>query len=120
MVDFDKGDFIGREVLQTADKRRRTWGLRVACGIAHLGKSLSLDGAPAGVVCSTAWSPFQRCGVSLVRVDDADLGTGTRLEVECSDGQTHTGELCETPMYDQKREIPRGILVDIPEIPIED
>jgi len=26
-------------------------------------------------------------------------------------------EVCETPMYDQAREIPRGKLVDIPEIP---
>ena len=120
MVDFDKGDFIGREVLQTADKRRRTWGLRVEGGIAHLGRTLSLDSDPAGVVCSTAWSPFQGCGVSLIRVDNADLGPGTRLEVECNDGQTHTGEICDTPMYDQKREIPRGIVVDIPEIPTKD
>lgn len=116
-VDFDKGDFIGREALQAADKRRRTWGMRINGGIAHLGKTLSLDSKPAGIVCSTAWSPLQQCGVALVRVDDADLGPGTVLEVECSDGQTHSGELCDTPMYDQKREIPRGIMVDIPEIP---
>jgi len=28
-----------------------------------------------------------------------------------------TAETCDTPMYDQNREIPRGKLVDIPEIP---
>lgn len=117
MVDFKKADFIGKAALLAADKRCRTWGMRVDGGVAHIGRVLTHNGAPAGRVCSSAWSPFQQCGVALVRLDDPDLGAGTRLEVECVDGETRTAEVCETPMYDKKRLIPRGKLVDIPEIP---
>ena len=50
---------------------------------------------------------------ALVRLDDPELGPGTQLEVECVDGETRSAELCETPMYDKKRLIPRGKLVEI-------
>ena len=63
------------------------------------------------------WSPFRQCGVALVRLDDPELGTGADFEVECTEGETRSGVTCDTPMYDRKREIPRGKLVDIPEIP---
>ncbi len=118
MVEFEKADFIGKAALQAADKRRRTWGMRVQGGVAHIGKVLSRNGASAGVVCSSAWSPFQRCGVALVRLDDSELGPGTELQVECIDGEIRPAVTCETPMYDKNREIPRGKLIDIPEIPI--
>ena len=91
--------------------------MRVQGGAAHIGKVLSRTGAPAGVVCSSAWSPFQQCGVAIVRLDDPDLGLGATFEVECTDGHTRPAVTCDTPMYDQKREIPRGKLVDIPEKP---
>ncbi len=117
MVEFDKADFIAKEALLGADKRRRTWGMRVQGGVAHIGKVLSRTGAPAGVACSNAWSPFQQCGVAIFRLDDPDLGPGATLEVACTDGQTRSAVTCDTPMYDRKREIPRGKLVDIPEKP---
>jgi glycine cleavage system aminomethyltransferase T len=116
-VDFDKEDFIGKAALQAADKRRIAWGLKVDAGIAQLGVTLSLEGSPAGLVCSSAWSPFQQCGVALVRLYDPDLGPGARLEVVTTDGEVRSATVCDTPMYDQAREIPRGTLVDIPDIP---
>jgi aminomethyltransferase len=70
-----------------------------------------------GRVCSTAWSPFQRCGVAIVRLDDPELGPGAEVEVACDDGQARPAEICELPMYDRERRIPRGELVDIPELP---
>ena len=117
MVEFAKADFIGKEALLAADKRRRTWGMRVQGGVAHIGKVLSRNGARAGLVCSSAWSPFQQCGVAIVRLDDPDIGPGATLEVACTDGQTRPAVTCDTPMYDQNREIPRGKRVDIPERP---
>ncbi len=116
-VDLGKRDFIGKAALDAADKRCRTWGLRVPQEIARLGESLRLRGAPAGRVCSSAWSPFQRCAVAIVRLDDPELGPGTTLGVECNDGVTRAGVTCTMPMYDEKREIPRGKRVDIPQIP---
>jgi glycine cleavage system aminomethyltransferase T len=118
MVDFDKGDFIGRDALLAVDQRNRTWGMRVEGGVAHIGRVLSKDGETAGVVCSSAWSPFLQCGVTIVRLDNPELGPGVKFEVECTDGQIHSAEVCVTPMYDHAREIPRGLLVDIPEIPV--
>ena len=115
-VDLDKSDFIGKRALESADRRRRTWGLRVPGDIARLGDSLLLDGSPAGRVCSSAWSPFQRCGVAIVRLHDPDVGSGATLDVRCAGGDTRRGTVCDTPMYDENREIPRGLRVDIPEI----
>ena len=115
-VDLDKSGFIGKRALESADKRRRTWGLRVPGGVARLGDSLILNGSPAGRVCSSAWSPFQRCGVAIVRLDDADVGPGAVLDVYCAGGDTRRGTVCDTPMYDVNREIPRGLRVEVPEI----
>ncbi len=120
MVDMDKTHFVGKSALEGADKRRRTWGLRVPDGVSRLGESLSKDGAPAGRVCSAAWSPFQRCGVAIVRLDDPNLGPGTKVDVECRDGRTRPAEVSDLPMYDEDRLIPRGKRVDIPELPGSD
>ncbi len=117
MVNLDKDDFIGKAALQNADKRQRTWGLLVSGGVARIGKVQSRDGAPAGRVCSSAWSPFQRSGVAIVRLDDPDLGAGTELDVACTDGRTRPATVCDLPMYDKDRQIPRGKLVDIPDLP---
>ncbi len=116
MVDFDKGDFCGREALLEADQRCRTWGLRTDGGVAQIGRTLKLNGIDAGIVCSSAWSPFQLCGVALVRLDDPDIRSGTVLEVYCTDGEIRPARTCTTPMYDEEREIPRGLKVDIPRV----
>ena len=46
-----------------------------------------------------------------------DVGSGAMLDVRCAGGDTRRGAVCDTPMYDESREIPRGLRVDIPEIP---
>ena len=120
-VDFDKGDFIGRGALLDVDRSCRTWGLRTNGGVAELGDTAflshrSVEGGPVGRVCSSGWSPFQQCGVAIVRMDDTAFGAGAAIEVECADGEVRSGELCTLPMYDPERLIPRGKLVDIPEI----
>ncbi len=115
-VDLDKPGFIGGPALAAADTRCRTWGMRVDDGVARLGRVLRRDGAVVGRVCSSGWSPFQRCGVAIVRLDEVDLGPGLRCDVACIDGVDRTAQLCELPMYDAERAIPRGRAVAIPEI----
>lgn len=117
MVDLEKPDFIGLAALTQADGCRRTWGLRCAGGVARHGESLSLNGEVAGRVCSSAWSPYLRCGVAIVRLADPTLGPGTQVRVECADGSSRDAEICELPMYDREGDIPRGKRVDIPAIP---
>ena len=47
-------------------------------------------------------------------MQDGNLGPGTVLEVNCTNGEIQKGELCELPMYDPKGEIVRGINKRIP------
>ena len=116
MVEFDKGDFCGREALLNADKRCRTWGLRTEEGVAQIGRTLKSNGLEAGGVCSSAWSPYQQCGVAIVRLDDADSGPDSDFEVVCTDGEIRKARTCTMPMYDENREIPRGLKIAIPEV----
>lgn len=116
-VDLDKDEFIGRDALAAADRRRRTWGLQCPAGVTLRGNTLSLDGEPAGRVCSSAWSPYLQRGVAIVRLRDPALGPGAELRVECVDGHVRDGEVCELPMYDRTGDIPRGRRTDIPAIP---
>jgi hypothetical protein len=46
-------------------------------------------------------------------MNSAEQAPGAKVEVECTDGQLHSGMLCETPMYDKKRLILPGKQVDI-------
>lgn len=114
MVEMDKGDFIGREALEAADKRCRTWGMKVDGGTAAAGRTITDGSQSIGNVNSTTWSPGLKCGVALVRMYSAEFGPGDNVQVHCLDGSVRKATLCETPMYDAKREIPRGKLVDIP------
>ena len=117
LVDFDKGDFIGREALGTVDRRNRTWGVTIAEGIARHGETLQIDGSGAGRVTSSAWSPTLQCGVAIVRMNDPDAGPGTAVEVECTDGETRAGQVCELPFFDRAGDIARGRATELPEIP---
>ncbi len=113
-VDLKKDDFIGKQALLNADKKCRSWGIRVVEGIAKKGRSISLKNKSIGKITSSTWSPFQVCGVGIVLMDDSDLGPGTIVEVECIDEKIHKAELCELPMYDPKGEIVRGINKNTP------
>lgn len=119
MVDFNKPEFIGKEALQTADRGQTTWGLKVAGGVARIGRVVQVDDDTAGTVCSSGWSPFQQCGVAIVRLDDSHLGPGTlgpgtQVQVQGIDGRTLAADVVDTPMYDTERRIPRGLDTDIP------
>ena len=115
-VDFDKGDFIGRAALLNADRSCRTWGMRTTGGVAQLGDTITIDGQAVGSVRATAWSPYLQCGVSIVRMRSAQHGPSTEVSVEAVDGSAAPAELCTMPFYDSERLIPRGKLVDIPEV----
>ena len=113
-VKIDDRDFIGKAALKTADKRNRTFGMRVRSGIAERGRTMSIDGKIVGQVCSSSWSPFQECGVALVRVDDPATGPGTEVRVLGNDQKTYEAVLCGLPMYDAAGDIVRGRVTDPP------
>ena len=116
-LDIDKENFIGKEALQKANKKCLTWGIRVDGGTAIRGKSLKINSKVVGELTSSTWSPYQVCGVGIVHMQDSNYGPGTLLDVDCTNGKIHKGELCKLPMYDAKGEIVRGINNDIPKEP---
>ena len=116
-IDFEKGDFVGRTALMAADKECRSWGIRVEGGTAVRGDTLEKSGQPVGRVTSSTWSPYQVCGVGIVHLNNTNLGPGAVVDVQCTDGTLHRGELCTLPMYDPKGKIVRGINKVIPTEP---
>ena len=116
-IDIYKENFIGKEALLKANKKCLTWGIRVDGGTAIRGKSLKINSKVVGEVTSSTWSPYQVCGVGIVHMQDSNYGPGTLLDVDCTNGKIHKGELCKLPMYDVKGEIVRGINNDIPKEP---
>ena len=116
-VNFDKEDFVGKEALLSSDKRCRTWGIRVMDGTAIKGESIKINEKKIGTITSSTWSPYQICGVGIVHLDNNDNGPGDIVDVKCTDGKVHKGEICKLPMYDEKGEIVRGIDKNIPKKP---
>ncbi len=116
-VQMDKHDFIGKKALEKADKRSRTFGMRVLGGIAERGRTISFGDNFVGIVCSSTWSPYQECGVALVRMDDPEMGPSTEVKVLGNDGKTYSAKLCSLPMYDPEGTIVRGKNTTIPKGP---
>ena len=113
-VDLQKDNFIGKEALINADKKCRSWGIRVVEGIAKKGRFIKFNNQSIGKITSSTWSPYQVCGVGIVLLDKSDIGPGSIVNVECLDNKIHKAELCKLPMYDPKGEIVRGINKNIP------
>ena len=116
-VDLEKDNFIGKEALKNSNKKCRTWGLRVEKGTAMKGKNLKINGKIVGEITSSTWSPYQVCGVGIVHMQNNNMGPGTVVDVNCTNGKIQKGELCELPMYDPNGDIVRGKNKEIPNKP---
>ena len=116
-IDLEKDNFIGKEALKNSNKKCRTWGLRVEKGTAMKGKNLRISGKIVGEITSSTWSPYQVCGVGIVRMQNNNMGPGTVVDVNCTNGKIQKGELCELPMYDPNGDIVRGKNKEIPNKP---
>jgi len=113
-IDFDKGEFIGRNFLKNANKECLTWGMRVEGSYALVDSDILIDNEKVGIVTSSTWSPYQVCGVSIVHMNSKEYGPETAVKVLCDDGEYHNAEICSLPMYDPDGAIPRGLKEDIP------
>ena len=116
-LNMDKTDFIGRNALQNVDKTSYTFGMRVRGGIAKHGKTLMSNGEVIGSVASSTWSPFQECGVAIVKLNNLETALGAEVEVVGIDGETYGAKICSLPMYDPEGTIVRGKNCNIPEGP---
>ena len=116
-MDMNKGNFIGRESLLGVDKSTKVSGMRVLDGIAKTGKSIFLEDQLIGEVTSSSWSPYQECGVSIIKFYEANRFEGLVLNVLDAQNNNLKGYTCGLPMYDEKGEIVRGIETKIPSEP---
>ena len=106
-VNFDKGDFVGREaLLQVKEQKpaRRLVGFRMVerGGAPRAGYEVQVDGEPVGHVTSGTHSPTlsQSIGLALVRRDVA--GVGKPLDVVIR-GRPVRAEQVKTPFYQRAR-----------------
>ena len=113
----DKKDFIGKKALSNVEKKCRTWGLRVKESVALKGENIFSNNKVIGRVTSSTWSPFQVCGVAIIHLNNDQFGPSSVIDVKCSDGKIYKGEICSLPMYDEKNEIVRGLIENIPTKP---
>ena len=116
-INFDKENFIGKEALMSSEKKCKTWGIRIMSGTAIKGESIKLNEEEIGKITSSTWSPYQVCGVGIVHLNNNENGPGDIVDVKCTDGKLHKGQICKLPMYDEQGEIVRGIDRNIPNEP---
>ncbi len=116
-IDFEKGDFIGRDILLKSNKDRLVWGMRVRKGIAKKGRFVFKNSKSIGKICSSTWSPYQECGVCIVRLDEESFFNEKEVEVEGIDGEIYSAQLCSLPMIDKERLIVTGKSNKIPNEP---
>mgnify|MGYP002003294489 CR=1 FL=1 len=103
-VDFEKGDFIGREALEKADRRPRLVGL-TSQGTLETGMAVMIDGAVAGSITASVESPTLGHAIGYVLFDQE--GDWIDRQVTCgADGVP--GETVALPFYDAEKLIPRG------------
>jgi aminomethyltransferase len=103
VVKFDKGEFVGREVLlrqKQAGLKRKLLGFEMlGRAIARDGCEVYLDGAPAGWVTSGSPSPFLNKNIGLCYLPaDRGLAPGRQLQILIR-GQLVDAVIVKTPFY---------------------
>jgi aminomethyltransferase len=106
---MEKGEFIGREALQTARAAglaRTLVGLEmVERGIARDGyKVLDEAGGEIGYVTSGSYAPFLKKNIALAYVPPAHAANGSTLKVEIR-GQGAAAKVVPTPFYKRPKKI---------------
>jgi len=109
IVKLDKGDFIGRDVLERQAQEgvdRKLVGFEmVDRGIARHGFPVLLDpgdGQPAGVVTSGTHSPTLRKAIGMAYVPSAVAEPGRRIWISIR-GQVRKAAIVTMPFYSRKR-----------------
>ena len=111
---MQKGNFIGKQALERKNKNHKIMGLRVKDGIACLGSKITNNNQCIGEVTSSSWSPYQECGVAIIRLNNDFEEYDKIVEVHNYENKKLKAYICDLPMYDKNSEIVRGIDRKIP------
>ncbi|HEY3129308.1 MAG TPA: glycine cleavage system aminomethyltransferase GcvT [Acidobacteriota bacterium] len=105
IVKWNKGPFIGRDVLETQRaegvKRKLIGFEMVDRGIARDHYPIFLDGEPRGHVCSGSFVPFLEKNIGLAYLPRDYCGVGSQFFVEVR-GKKLTAQVVKTPFYKRK------------------
>ena len=111
-VNFDKGDFIGRAALETADHSQLLLGLVCPTATPETFMAVHFEDAPAGHITIGTWSPTRDKGVGYVRFDrplPGDEWTGKRVQLQDHDGDLHEATVELLPFIDKEKQLPRAV-----------
>ena len=109
-VKLDKGDFIGRDALETADRSQLLFGLVCATATPEAGIDVHFDGGPVGHMTAGSWSPTLNAGIGYVRFDGplpGDDWNGKTVELHDRDGTPHEATVDTLPFVDKEKQLPR-------------
>ena len=110
-VKLDKGDFIGREALEAADRSQLLFGLVCAAATPEAGMEVSFDGGPVGHMTAGSWSPTLDAGIGYVRFDrrlSGDDWNGKTVFLHDRDGTPHEAAVDTLPFVDKEKQLPRA------------
>ena len=110
-VHLDKGDFIGRAALETADRSQLLFGLVCATASPQAGMAVHFDDSPIGHMTIGTWSPTLDAGVGYVRFHrplPGDDWLGKTVMLHDHHGTPHEATVDLLPFVDKQKQLPRA------------
>ncbi len=110
-VRLDKGDFMGRDALEAADRGQLLFGLVCATATPEAAMRVHFDGGPVGHMTSGSWSPTLDAGIGYVRFDRPLPGDGwlaKTVQLIDRDGTCHEATVDTLPFVDKEKQLPRA------------
>jgi len=113
-IDMDKGDFVGRDALESKDTRSCLFGLTCTTETPAAGSAV-LDGdTQVGRITAGVPSPTLGLGVGYVLFNAPGDWVGRALSLRLPNGTMHNSQAVEVPFFDREKKIARGIDRRIP------
>ena len=110
-VRLDKGDFMGRDALEAADRGQLLFGLVCATATPEAAMRVHFGGGPVGHMTSGSWSPTLDAGIGYVRFDRPLPGDGwlaKTVQLIDRDGTRHEATVDTLPFVDKEKQLPRA------------
>lgn len=110
-VNFDKGDFVGRAALETADRSQLLFGLICPTAQPEADMAVHFNNAPVGHMTIGTWSPTLDTGVGYVRFDQPltdDDWLGKTVLLQDQEVILHEATADLLPFIDKEKQLPRA------------
>ena len=114
-VDMNKDNFVGREALVHAERRRLLYGIKCEGTKPIMHDRILRNDESVGRVTAGAISPFLKTGIGYVRFDTPGDWDGQKLLLQSSEGATYDCKITSLPFYDKEKKIARGLDTLIPQ-----